>query len=77
MTQGEIDKQTLRIYRDGNMWCATFGDFINSQESPAGFGVTIIEAITSLLRSTGDVTPGGEAFRLGSEMFAFRKEFIL
>lgn len=29
-----------RVFRDGNMWCAVMPDFINLQESPAGFGET-------------------------------------
>jgi len=39
----------LWVQRDGNMWCATYSDFINLQESPAGFGDTIPEAIQDLL----------------------------
>jgi hypothetical protein len=29
-----------RVFKDGNMWCAVMPDFINLQESPAGFGET-------------------------------------
>jgi hypothetical protein len=29
-----------RVFKDGNMWCAVDPDFINLQESPAGFGET-------------------------------------
>jgi hypothetical protein len=29
-----------RVYKDGNMWCAVYPNFINLQESPAGFGKT-------------------------------------
>ena len=32
------DNDNVRIFRDGNMWCAVFSDFVNLQESPAGFG---------------------------------------
>lgn len=36
--------------RDGNMICAHLNDFVNLQESPAGFGPTIKEAVTELLK---------------------------
>lgn len=29
-----------RVFKDGNAWCAVKPDFINLQESPAGFGET-------------------------------------
>ena len=29
-----------RVFKDGDMWCAVGPDFINLQESPAGFGET-------------------------------------
>ena len=29
-----------RVYKDGSAWCAVHPDFINLQESPAGFGDT-------------------------------------
>lgn len=29
-----------RVFMDGDAWCAVRPDFINLQESPAGFGVT-------------------------------------
>lgn len=33
-----------RVYKDGDMWCAVKPDFVNLQESPAGFGKTPQEA---------------------------------
>lgn len=42
---------TIRFFRDGNMWCCVFGDFENLQESPAGFGATLEEAAADLLRN--------------------------
>ena len=30
----------IRIFLDGDKWCAVRGDFINLQESIAGFGET-------------------------------------
>lgn len=37
------------VRKDGNMWCATFSNFINLQESIAGFGDTIEAAKIELL----------------------------
>ncbi|MFI3184620.1 MAG: hypothetical protein QX198_01415 [Methylococcaceae bacterium] len=37
---------TLQI--DGDMWCATSKDFVDLQQSPAGFGVTPLEAMSVL-----------------------------
>jgi hypothetical protein len=31
---------TTRVFKDGDMWCAVKPDFINLQESVAGFGET-------------------------------------
>lgn len=36
--------KTVIIEKDGNAFCAHFDDFINLQESPAGFGDTTKEA---------------------------------
>ena len=36
------------LQMDGNSWCATRGDFVNLQESPAGFGDTALEALADL-----------------------------
>ena len=38
---------------DGNAWCATRKDFINLQESPAGFGATKLEAMAGLCNALG------------------------
>jgi hypothetical protein len=37
-----------RVFMDGNAWCAVKPDFINLQESHAGFGNTREEAIAAL-----------------------------
>lgn len=42
------------ITLDGDKYCATYHDFINLQESPAGFGNTEQTAIQSLLKYTND-----------------------
>lgn len=39
-----------RLYMDGDAWCATRQDFINLQESPAGFGSKAREALTALAK---------------------------
>ena len=38
----------VRTFKDGNAWCAVRPDFINLQESDAGFGDTREEAIAAL-----------------------------
>lgn len=40
-----------RVFRDGNQWCAVYSDFINLQESSAGFGDTPEAARMALLQS--------------------------
>lgn len=45
----EFHKESINILKDGDMWCARFGDFINLQESIAGFGGTYVEALSNLL----------------------------
>ncbi len=37
-----------RVFMDGDQWCAVYPDFINIQESPAGFGYTQEEARLAL-----------------------------
>jgi hypothetical protein len=39
----------FNVFMDGDKHCATYPDFINLQESPAGFGDTPHEAIINLL----------------------------
>lgn len=41
----------VRTFMDGNAWCAVGPDFINLQESPAGFGETRESAIRALQHS--------------------------
>lgn len=38
-----------KLFKDGNSWCATYEDFINLQESEAGFGDTPNDAIEDLV----------------------------
>lgn len=38
----------LRLFRDGDQWCATYKDFVNLQESEAGFGERAIDALIDL-----------------------------
>ncbi len=42
-----------RLYRDGDAWCATAGNFINLQESPAGLGDTALDALAALCKELG------------------------
>lgn len=41
------------LFMDGNAWCATKNDFVNLQESPAGFGKVAREALTDLCKALG------------------------
>ncbi len=43
-----INAGDIRIFRDGNQWCAVRGDFRNLQESPAGIADSPAAAITAL-----------------------------
>jgi hypothetical protein len=49
---------------DGNKWCATRGDYVNLQESPAGFGDTELDAIADLIRAECE-RPQDAARKLG------------
>jgi hypothetical protein len=40
----------LCLSKDGDQWCATFGDFVNLQESQAGFGTTALAALAELAK---------------------------
>jgi len=42
----------IKTFLDGNAYCATFEDFVNLMESPAGFGNTPEDAIEALLKDT-------------------------
>lgn len=39
----------VRLFPEGNQWAATFEDFVNLHESPAGFGSTPEEAVAGLM----------------------------
>jgi len=39
-----------RVFLDGNSWCAVHPDFVNLQESPAGFGNTPEDARKALIQ---------------------------
>jgi hypothetical protein len=47
-----IPHSALCFFRDGNQWCCVFGDFVNLQESPAGFGETFEDALADLQGTT-------------------------
>jgi hypothetical protein len=44
-----MNDQTYQVFKDGSSWCAVGADFINLQESDAGFGSTPVEALEDLL----------------------------
>lgn len=41
----------FKTFIDGNMWCAVRHDFVNLQESLAGFGPTLYEAIVDYFKN--------------------------
>lgn len=43
----------VKLFKDGAQWCATRSDFINLQESPAGFGERAYEALAALAKELG------------------------
>lgn len=46
-----IPNNAFCFFKDGNMWCCVLGDFVNLQESPAGFGKTLLSALRDLLKN--------------------------
>ena len=45
-----IPDDAIVVFADGDQWCCTFSDFINLQESPAGFGSTLDGAFEDLIQ---------------------------
>jgi len=43
-----LPAEAVCFYKDGDSWCCVHGDFINLQESPAGFGDTFETALINL-----------------------------
>lgn len=48
-----VDRIGAKLSMDGNQWCATREDFVDLQESPAGFGDTCLEALAALCKELG------------------------
>lgn len=38
-----------KVFKDGDLWCAVNEEYINIQESPAGFGLTPMVALGELV----------------------------
>ncbi len=61
----------LNLTMDGNQWCATLPDFINLQESPAGFGDTqdgaIANLATTVTKEAGDARQKAASWELAIE----------
>jgi len=55
---------------DGNQVCARFDDFINLQESPAGFGDSLKEAFLGLLT---DIADDGTIFSIDEDLKEWEK----
>jgi hypothetical protein len=45
----------INLVMDGNMWCAQCPDFVNLQESEAGFGETKLAALEALAADRPDL----------------------
>ncbi len=52
--QGGVPAHAACFFKDGDAWCCVRGDFINLQESPAGFGANMEEALNALSVAVGD-----------------------
>jgi hypothetical protein len=48
-----IPHDAVCFFRDGDKMCCVFGDFVNLQESPAGFGDNFDEALEDLAKVVG------------------------
>jgi hypothetical protein len=46
-----IPHEAVCFFKDGDQWCCVFGDFVNLQESVAGFGSTFDAALENLKQS--------------------------
>lgn len=44
------ERTGLKLFRDGDQWCAVFQDFVNITESQAGFGHDCLHALADLAR---------------------------
>jgi hypothetical protein len=52
-----IPHNAVCFFKDGDKLCAVFTDFINLQESPAGFGDDFNEAMENLKQALASATP--------------------
>lgn len=43
----------IKLFKDGNQWCATKSNFKDLQSSPSGFGDTCLDAIGELCKNLG------------------------
>lgn len=46
-----IPQHAICFFKDGDKMCAVFGDFIDLEQSPAGFGDTFVKAMEDLDRN--------------------------
>jgi hypothetical protein len=49
------ERSNLKLWRDGDQFCAAFHDFVNIQESQVGFGRTAVDAFADLARQGGQL----------------------
>lgn len=58
-----VPANALCFFRDGDQWCCVWGDFVNLQESNAGFGATREIASLDLRSREPRDQPVGEMVR--------------
>lgn len=63
--QEYASRVNVRLFRDGDQWCATREDFVDLGGSPAGFGTQAYEALADLARSLGYVAAKPSRGNLG------------
>jgi hypothetical protein len=53
--EGNQHTKSINIKKDGDKYCATYDDFVNLQESPAGFGSTVTQAMVNLFHDNARI----------------------
>lgn len=61
-----IPASAVCYFKDGDQWCCVHADFVNLQESPAGFGDTMDAALAALVREDESESAKARAALLGA-----------
>jgi hypothetical protein len=54
-----IPHNAVCFFQDGDKWCCVYGDFVDLQESFAGFGATFEESMANLASESRPNSPRG------------------